>query len=428
MASTGFVTGSSEQADPDPRSRRSLLSYQRVTLVLLFLAGAINFFDRSSLSVANTTVRAEMHLSGTQMGWLLTAFSLAYGLCQLPLVSLLHRFGARPVLGAGLTLWSVAQMLTGFVPGLSSFLALRVLLGAGESPFYPAGVQAVSDWFSPASRGKATAVMNASQTIGLAAAPPLLSWLILRVGWRHTFAALGLSGVLVAAAWFVLYRDRASTLLQATGSSPAAANPWKLLLRRRSTWGIMLGFSGVAYTNWLYISWVPGYLQTMRHLSLAASGWAASIPFLGGALGMLVSGSLTDTLAQRGFPLRAVHRANLIAGMAASAACTLLVAHSSTTPVAIAGLTSALFFIHYAGTSGWGYVQTVAAKPYVASLSAMQNFAGFLIASAAPVLTGWLLDRTQSFTLAFELCSGITLLGALSYATLALPGARGGVD
>ena len=107
--------------------------------------------------------------------------------------------------------------------------------------------------------------------------------------------------------------------------------------------------------------------------------------------------------------------------MIASAFCTFFVAHCSSTVAALAGMSGALFFIHYAGTSGWGYVQTISPAHYVASLSALQNFASFLIASAAPVLTGWLLDRTHSFTLALAVCSGVTLLGALSYATLAAP-------
>jgi len=89
---------------------------------------------------------------------------------------------------------------------------------------------------------------------------------------------------------------------------------------------------------------------------------------------------------------------------------------------AVAGVSMALFFIHFAGTSGWGYVQTVSPLRYVASLGALQNFASFMIASAAPVLTGWLLDRTHSFTIALGVCSAVTLLGALSYATLAAPG------
>ena len=88
---------------------------------------------------------------------------------------------------------------------------------------------------------------------------------------------------------------------------------------------------------------------------------------------------------------------------------------------AVAGISVALFCIHFAGTSGWGYTQAVSPGHLVASLSALQNFAAFMIASAAPVVTGMILDRTQSFSLALSLCSAVTLLGALSYATLAAP-------
>ena len=108
--------------------------------------------------------------------------------------------------------------------------------------------------------------------------------------------------------------------------------------------------------------------------------------------------------------------------MVASAASTFVVARSNSTVHAIAGISGALFFIHFAGTSGWGYVQAVSPPGLVASLSALQNFASFLIASVAPVLTGWLLDRTHSFTIARGVCSVVTVLGALSYATLAAPG------
>jgi cyanate permease len=107
--------------------------------------------------------------------------------------------------------------------------------------------------------------------------------------------------------------------------------------------------------------------------------------------------------------------------MIVSGASTFLVARSATTVEAVAGISGAIFFIHFAGTSGWGYVQAVSPLRYVASLGALQNFASFMIASAAPVLTGWLLDRTHSFTLALGVCSAVALAGALSYATLAAP-------
>ena len=410
--------------DPPPAAiaPRTLRAHQAVTLSLLFLAGIVNFLDRSSLSVANTTIRSEMHLDATAIGWLLSAFSLAYGFAQLPLIGLLDRVGTRSVLGAGLLLWSTAQMLTGFVRGLPSFLALRVLLGIGEAPFYPSGVRSVREWFAADTRGRATAVMSMSSTLGLAFAPPLLTLIMLAIGWRAMFVALGLSGLLVAAAWIVLHRARADTPFRIPlVSTPTQEGAWKALLRQRSVWGMMLGFGGINYTGWLYIAWLPGYLQAERHLSLSRSGWLAAIPFLAGAVGMISSGTLADHLAARGLALTSIHRANLVLSMVLSAACTLVVAHIHTTTAAITGISFALFFIHFGGTSGWGYAQAISPARYVASLSALQNFSSFMIASAGPVLTGWLLDRTHSFNLALGVCSAVTVLGALSYATLAAP-------
>jgi sugar phosphate permease len=164
-------------------------------LSLLFLAGVINFLDRSSLSIANGTIRGELHLTATQMGLLLSVFSLAYGFAQLPLIGLLDRAGTRIILGAGLAVWSTAQMLTGFVRSLPAFLALRLLLGTGEAPFYPSGVRSVREWFPAEGRGRATAVMSMSQTIGLSIAPPVLTWLMLRIGWRAMFITLGAAGL-----------------------------------------------------------------------------------------------------------------------------------------------------------------------------------------------------------------------------------------
>ena len=200
----------------DTPGLRTLRRHQAITLSLLFIAGLVNFLDRSSLSIANTTVREEMHLNGTEMGWLLSAFSLAYGFAQLPLIGLLDRAGTRSVLGAGLILWSVAQMLTGGVRGYAAFLLLRILLGVGEAPFYPAAIRSTRELFSSATRGRATAIMSSSQTIGLAVAPPVLTWIMLNVGWRAMFVLLGASGLIVAAAWIAFHRAYRDTIFGET--------------------------------------------------------------------------------------------------------------------------------------------------------------------------------------------------------------------
>ena len=184
-------------------------------------------------------------------------------------------------------------------------------------------------------------------------------------------------------------------------------------------WGMMLGFGGINYTNWLYTAWLPGYLQGERHLSLAKSGSVAAIPFLVGALGMYSSGLLSDAFVRSGVRATTVHRVQIVVGMLLSAAATWFVAHSTTTAEAVAGISVALFCIHFGGTSAWGYVQAVSPASLVASTGALQNFASFLIASAAPVVTGWFVDRLHSFQLGLLVCSAVTVLGALSYATLA---------
>jgi MFS family permease len=389
---------------------------------MLFCAGAVNFLDRSSLSIANTLVRADLHLNGTEMGWLLSAFSLAYGFAQLPLIDLLDNVGTRSLLGGGLLVWSSAQLLTGYVGGFAPFLLLRILLGAGEAPFYPAGIRSLRDWFTVASRGRATAVMNSSQTFALAIAPPALTFIMLRLGWRSMFVLLGAMGLVIACAWLLLHRERKDTIWRDTEAPPRISeSAIKVLLSHRTVWGMMLGWGGINYTAWLYLAWLPGYLQEQHHLSISQSGWLTSLPFSAGALGMYLSGFVADRLAISGVPLAKIHRFNLVLGMSVSAACTLLVAICHSTLEAVAGISLALFAIHYAGTSGWGYVQTIAPLRLVVSLGALQNFAGFLIASAAPVVTGWLLDRSHSFGMALGLCSAVTLLGALSYATLAEP-------
>jgi MFS family permease len=410
-------------------SARSLRAHQTVTLSLLFLAGVVNFLDRSSLSVASTTVAAELHLSFSQMGLLLSAFAGAYGLSQLPLISLVEQLGTRSVLGAGLTIWSGAQLLTGLVRGFPMFIAFRILLGIGESPFYPAGVHSVREWFGKESRGKATGLMNSSQSFGLALAPPFLTVLMLHVGWRAMFMILGLAGLVVAALWIAFHRSRGATEFRQESNAVATqGNPFSSLMGRirelisqRAAWGMMIGFSGVVYTNWLYTAWTPGYLQTERHVSLAKSGWLAAIPFLGGAAGMLTSGFVSDAFARRGYKLTTIHRGQLVTGMLLSALSTVVVVNASSTATAVAGITGALFFIHFAGTSGWGYAQAICPSRLVASMSALQNFAGFVVASFAPYLTGWIVDRTHSFALGFVICATVTLIGAISYATLAAP-------
>ena len=168
---------------------------QTVTLVLLFMAGIVNFLDRSSLSVAGEAIRGELGLSATEFGVLLSAFSLSYGFSQLPSGILLDRFGPRIVLGAGLIFWSLMQALTGMVNSFSHFILMRIGLGIGEAPFMPAGVKSITDWYAQKERGTALGIFNSSTVIGQAIAPPALVLMQLAWGWRAMFVIIGVAAI-----------------------------------------------------------------------------------------------------------------------------------------------------------------------------------------------------------------------------------------
>ncbi|WP_312979380.1 MFS transporter [Atlantibacter sp.] len=410
---------------PMPLKPTRIAKIQNVTLILLFMAGIVNFLDRSSLSVAGEAIRGELGLSATEFGVLLSAFSLSYGFAQLPSGILLDRYGPRIVLGAGVIFWSLMQGLTGMVNSFSHFIMLRIGLGIGEAPFMPAGVKSITDWYVQKERGTALGIFNSSTVIGQAIAPPVLVMMQIAWGWRIMFVTIGVAGILVGICWYAWYRNRAQFTLQPDEreylSAPVKPRPqlqfseWLSLFKRRTTWGMVFGFAGVNYTGWLYIAWLPGYLQAQQGFSLAKTGWVAAIPFLAAAVGMWISGIVVDRFAKAGYDLAKTRKAVIVVGLMLSALGSLLVVQSSTPMQAVIFISMALFCVHFAGTSAWGLVQVLVSESKVASVAAIQNFGSFVFASFAPIVTGWIVDTTHSFNLAIIIAACVTFAGAMSY-------------
>jgi sugar phosphate permease len=413
--------------DTKPHKPRRIARIQIIAVSILSIAGVINYIDRGSLAIANTTIRTDLGISATRMGILLSIFSLSYAFSQLPMGFLVDRFGERLVLGAGLILWSLTQTATGLVTGFASFVGARVGLAVGESPFVISAVKAVNDWFDVRDRATQMGIVSASTTLGQAIAPPLLTITMLAFGWRGMFVLIGIPGLILSIVWFASYRDRKDVSLNgsekayftATGQgdnlSPISFSQWQGLFRKRTVWGLMLGFGGINYTVWLYMSWMPNYLEAEHHISVAKTGMIAVIPFSCGAVGVLLSGIVADFLIRNGIPPIRSHRTLLISGMMCSAACTMLVPYVPGATGAAIAIGMALFFNYLAGNSGWGLVQSIAPREIVGSVATIQNFGSFVCASFAPVITGWLLDRTRSFHLTLVICSMVSILGALSY-------------
>ena len=194
---------------------------QRAALIMLVIAGTLNYLDRSTLSIANVLIRQELGLSIADMGLLPLAFLWAYAFAQLPGGALVDRVGPHRLLAAGLGLWSIAQAAAGFVASFWQFSIARVFLGLGEAPMFSSAVRVVRDWYNVRDRGLPTGIWNCTSSLGPAIAPPILTALMIGFGWRWMFVIMGIVGVAVAAAWLLTYRDASET--QFTESERVAA-------------------------------------------------------------------------------------------------------------------------------------------------------------------------------------------------------------
>src|SRR5579875_2776427 len=198
---------------PIPARVRSM---QHTALTMLVLAGTLNYVDRAALSTANPLIRQELGLSIADMGLLLSAFLWAYAFAQLPGGALVDRVGPRRLLAAGLAIWSVAQGAAGVVANFGQFVVARVFLGLGEAPMFSGAVRVVRDWWNVRDRGLPTGIWNCTSSLGPTIAPPLLTALMLSFGWRWMFIIMGIVGVVIALAWFLVFRETEEAGLGAT--------------------------------------------------------------------------------------------------------------------------------------------------------------------------------------------------------------------
>jgi MFS family permease len=397
---------------------------QGSTLALLVAAGTLNYFDRSALAIANPLIRQELDLSLGQMGLLLSAFLWAYAIAQLPGGALVDRFGARRLLGAALAFWSSAQSACGLALNLTQFTVARAGLGLGEAPMFPCAVQVTRSWFPPRRRALVTGTWNCVSTLGPTLAPPLLTALMLAFGWRSMFISLGVVGILIAASWFLAYRDRRELPLteaermtlgvEGTPEAPPTLSDWRSLFRFRATWGLILGYFGVIYLLWLFGSWLPGYLEIQRHMDVRKTGWVAAIPFAFGVLGSVGSGWLADRLLRAGRSPIATRRSMIIVALIGMATFTFRAAYTDSDVWAVACIAGALFGNGCCTAMTWSLVAEVAPSHCSASLAGITNFGGYLGGALAPVATGFIVERTGSFALALILAAVLAGLSALA--------------
>ena len=283
---------------------------------LLFLSTVINYIDRQTLSVLTRTIQNDLGMSDMGYARVVQAFLLAYTVTYIFAGRITDWLGTRVSLAVFITWWSTANMLTALARSTFSLGCFRALLGIGEPGNYTAAPKAVSEWFPSKERGLVVGIYTAGATLGATIAPPLIAYLGTRYDWRSAFVFTGSLGLVWVIPWLWLYRlpkehprITAEELRLIESSTPPEASDrtnesewqrWRVLLRRKEAWLLMLSRVLTDPVWYFYLFWFPKYLADARQLSLLKMGKVAWVVYLAADLGCVAGGLLSDQLIRRG--------------------------------------------------------------------------------------------------------------------------------
>lgn len=397
--------------------------------LLLGLGVLINYFDRVNLSVSRNALIAQFGITDVIFGYLSGAYNWTYCLCQLPIGVVLDRLGVRRVGRISTFIWSLASFGAAVTPNIPGFFGARFLLGVGEAPTFPANAKAVGAWFPREERSFATALFDSAAKFGPAIGVPLIGLLLLRAGWRMSFAATGVLSFLYFLLFFAVYRDpeedpkigpeELAIIRAERGATPPAAPEAEpslgQLLRQPKVLGLAIGFGSYNYVFYLLLNWLPSYISISLHIDLLHSFLYTGVPWLIATVAeMLIGGLLVDRLVQRGWNESRTRMTVLVGGTAMGLGI-LGCAWSHTPLHAIAWISLSIGGLSAASPVGWSLPSLIAPRASVGRVGGIMNFSNQVSGIAAPIVTGYLVYARHAFGVAFGVAGAYLIIGICAY-------------
>jgi ACS family D-galactonate transporter-like MFS transporter len=378
-------------------------------LILLAICALINYVDRGNLSIAAPLLKDELGISVTQLGILLSAFFWTYTAMQFVSGWMVDSFDVNRVIAAGFLLWSLTTAATGLVRGFTMLLAMRLMLGVGESVMIPACSKILSFHLPEQHRGFANGVLQGAWSFGPAVGTLGAGLLMAKYGWRPVFICIGLISLMWLPAW-IKWMPCAGTMVRSLVAAPGFAD----ILRQRSFWGVCAGHFSVNYLTYFMLTLLPLYLVRERHLSLQSMVKVASAYYAIEALSAITTGWLSDFFLRRGHTPTLVRKSAMASGQTIAAialvGCVLVTSSWYLLCLAAIGVGSG------AGRAGsLVFSQTLAGPHATGKWTGLQNGFANLSGAVAPALTGFLVDRTGKFLVSLAITAAVLVAGGLSW-------------
>jgi MFS family permease len=380
-------------------------------VLLLALAVFINYVDRGNLATAAPLMKDELGLTAGQIGLLLSAFFWTYTPGQVVAGWLAEKINPYRALALGLAVWSVATALTGFAAGFAMLIALRLLLGLGESVAFPCSSKLLAQHLPPHRLGLANGLIALGLSLGPAFGTFTGGMLMAQVGWRQVFILFGLVSLLWLWPWLVATRH-----LSAADDAPKVdtAPSFRAILARREAWGAGLGHFCINYGFYFVISWMPLYLVKSRGFSVSQMAELGGLIYLVYAASALSVGWLSDRWMAAGGSATLVRKTIICSGNVLTALA-MLGCMIGSAPVAIASLFVAGVSFGFGSPNIFAIGQTLAGARAAGKWVGFQNCVGNLAGIVAPIITGFVIDRTGEFTWAFAVAGVVSLTGVVGW-------------
>jgi ACS family glucarate transporter-like MFS transporter len=405
-----------------------MMSYRRGWIAaFLFTLAMINYMDRIALSIAAAPIAAEFKLSTVSMGYLFSSFIWSYALFLLPMGLLLDRFGTKRIAGFGIFVWSAATALTGAATSFAALLTARLVMGSGESCSNPVGAKVIRQWVPAGERGVVTALFNSGSYAGPAICSVLLAYLVAHFGWRISFGIAGGIGFAWLAAWLVFFdspekaswlsqeeRDKIVREREVKSSVPAGQETHGLraLMKTPTLWGLALTQGCNVYTQYLFLTWLPSYLQATRHLSISKTGMFAAVPYPVSVILCVLAGRLSDIYVKRG-GVATGRRRNAVALAMMTGAVILAVPFMTNLTALLVVFSITLTGI--ASTTSLNFAllnDLLPSSRDVGKAMAFVVVGGNIFGLIAPIATGYVIAATGSYDWAFGIAGMLLVAGA----------------
>ena len=385
---------------------------------------AITFLDRLAIPVAEPGIRADLHLSPEQWGWVLSAYVLANALFEIPSGALGDRNGQRVELRRITLWWSVFTAASGWCRTFAQMVGARFLFGVGAAGAYPNAAGAISRWFPKREHAMAQGYVWGASRLGGALAPLLLVPLEQRMGWRAVFWALGVVGIAWSAVWWGWFRTQPEEMPGITAEELGEIRmdgavhgrgeiPWGTLFAMPQLWLIAAAYFCYAWGSWFYFGWFTTWLLHGAGFSVAQMGLFASFPFAMGLVGNLVGGVASERLvirygARRTYPwvtgVCLVATSGLLLGMS--------VVHGHRAIVVLATLGFGVMDLML--PSAWAMCMGLGGQ-FGGTATGMMNTAGNLGGWVCTVVFGYVVKATGDYNLPLRGVAGMVLVAAVLF-------------